>query len=68
MGEDMQAQVCLDEELLQHAQSLIGVKDYNMLLNQALTVLIQQESARQLAKLSGSQPSFECTPRHCEIE
>ncbi len=29
--------------------------------NQALTVLIQQESARQLAKLSGSQPDFECS-------
>ena len=36
--------------------------------NQALTVLIQQESARQLAKLSGSQPDFECTPRHCELD
>lgn len=68
MGEDMQAQVYLDEELVQRAQSLIGVKDYDTLLNQALTVLIQQESARQLAKLSGSQPCFECTPRHCEIE
>ncbi len=50
----MQAQVYLDEELIQRAQSLISVKDYDTSLNQALTVLIQQESTRQLEKLYGN--------------
>jgi len=56
----MQTQVCLDETLLSQAQALSGVQDYDRLLQCALTALIQQESAKQLAKLAGSQPIHLC--------
>jgi hypothetical protein len=63
----MQTQVYLDDRLLSQAQALSGVQDYDRLLQYALSALIQQESAKQLTKLAGSQPCLNDVPRQREI-
>lgn len=62
----MQAQIHLDDALLSQAQALSGVQDYDILLRHALFALIQQESAKQLAKLAGNQPDLNLVPRQRE--
>jgi len=52
----MRTTVNLDDALLEHAQSLSGIQDRAALLREALTALIQRETARQLARLGGTHP------------
>ncbi|WP_421874125.1 type II toxin-antitoxin system VapB family antitoxin [Pararhizobium sp.] len=59
----MRTTVILDDELLEEAQELTDIKERSALLREALTALIQRESARRLALLGGSQPDLEHTPR-----
>jgi Arc/MetJ family transcription regulator len=59
----MRTTVVLDDELLQEAQELTEIKEKSALLREALTALVQRESARRLALLAGSQPDFEDIPR-----
>ncbi|MBP1858647.1 type II toxin-antitoxin system VapB family antitoxin [Rhizobium herbae] len=59
----MRTTIVLDDELLEEAQELTEIKEKSALMREALTALIQRESARRLALLGGSQPDLEDIPR-----
>jgi len=63
LGTTMRTTINLDDALLERAQTLTGVKERSALLREALTALIQRESARRLAQLGGSQPDLSSIPR-----
>ncbi len=52
-GTTLRTTVKLDETLLNRAQLLSDVQDRSALLKEALSALIQRESARRLARLGG---------------
>ncbi len=54
----MRTTINLDDALLERAQALSGVAERTALLREALTALIQRESARRLARLGGSEPEL----------
>ena len=60
---NMRTTVTLDDELVERARLLSGVQERSALLREALTALIQRESARRLARLGGTQPSLQPIPR-----
>jgi metal-responsive CopG/Arc/MetJ family transcriptional regulator len=62
----MRTTVTLDEDLLSRAQALSGVQERSALLREALSALIQRESARRLARLGGSEPKLESVVRRRE--
>lgn len=62
----MRTTVTLDETLLARAQTLCGVSERSALLREALTALIQRESAARLARLGGSEPVLQAAPRRRE--
>jgi len=53
----------IDDDLLQNAQALCGVKEKTALVREGLKALIERESARRLALLGGSEPQLEPIPR-----
>lgn len=55
----MRTSVSLDETLLDRAQDLSGVQERSALLKEALSVLIQRESARRQACLDGTEPGLQ---------
>lgn len=59
----MRTTINLDETLLERAQSLTGVVERSALLREALTALIQRESAQRLAQLGGSEAELTPAPR-----
>jgi len=59
----MRTTINLDDALLERAQSLSGVAERSALLREALTALIQRESARRLARLGGSEAELKPVPR-----
>lgn len=62
----MRTTVTLDETLLDRAQLLSGVQERSALLREALSALIQRESARRLARLGGTEPQLETVARRRE--
>lgn len=62
----MRTTVTLDEALLNRAQLLSGVQERSALLKEALSALIQRESARRLARLGGTEPQLETVARRRE--
>ncbi|MGB3796363.1 type II toxin-antitoxin system VapB family antitoxin [uncultured Jannaschia sp.] len=60
----MRTTVTLDDQLLDQATQLTGVRERGVLLREALTALIERESARRLARLGGTEPEIEAAPRH----
>jgi len=62
----MRTTVTLDETLLNRAQLLSGVQERSALLKEALSALIQRESARRLARLGGTEPQLERVARRRE--
>lgn len=62
----MRTTVNLDEALLDRAQEISGVRERSALLKEALNALIQRESARRLARLGGTEPGLNETPRRRE--
>lgn len=62
----MRTTVNLDDALLAQAQLLCGVKERSVLLREALTALIQRESACRLARLGGSEPQIQEIARRRE--
>ena len=58
----MRTTVTLDETLLNRAQLLSSVQERSALLKEALSALIQRESARRLASLGGTEPQLKCPP------
>ena len=59
----MRTTVTIDDDLLDEAQQLTGITGRSSLLRAALVALIERESARQLARLGGSEPHLERLPR-----
>lgn len=59
----MRTTVTLDETLLEKAAGLTGHRERGVLLREALTALIERESARRLARLGGSEPKIAAPER-----
>ena len=59
----MSTALVIDEKLLAEAQRLTGLKEQTELVREALSALIERESARKLAKLVGSEPDLADIPR-----
>jgi Arc/MetJ family transcription regulator len=59
----MRTTLALDDELIAKAQALTGLKEKSALVREALTALIERDSARRLARLGGSEPDLMPTPR-----
>jgi Arc/MetJ family transcription regulator len=62
-GLPMRTTLALDDELVAKAQAFTGLKEKSSLVREALTALIERESARRLARLGGSQPGLKAPPR-----
>lgn len=59
----MRTTLALDDDLLSKAQALTGVSEKADLVREALRALIERESAKRLARLTGTQPELSSTPR-----
>ncbi|WP_353207595.1 type II toxin-antitoxin system VapB family antitoxin [Sphingorhabdus sp.] len=59
----MRTTLALDDNLLNQAQLMTGLKEKSALVREALKALIERESARRLALLGGSEPELEAAPR-----
>jgi Arc/MetJ family transcription regulator len=59
----MRTTLSIDDELLQAAQRLSGLREKSAIIREALKALIQRESARRLALLGGSEPDLRPVPR-----
>lgn len=59
----MKTAVTIDDALLKRAQELTGITDETVLVKESLRALIERESARELARLGGSQPRLRPVPR-----
>lgn len=59
----MRTTIALDDDLLAEAQRLTGTTEKTALVREALSALIERESARRLARLGGSEPALEGVPR-----
>lgn len=59
----MRTTLALDDQLMDQAQRMTGVKEKSALVREALKALIERESARRLALLGGSEPQLTAPPR-----
>ncbi len=59
----MRTTLAIDDELLERAMELTGLKERTVLVREGLRALIERESARRLARLGGSEPQLEPVPR-----
>lgn len=59
----MRTTIALDDDLVAKAQDFTGLKEKSALIREALKALIERESARQLARLGGSEPDLVIAPR-----
>jgi Arc/MetJ family transcription regulator len=54
----MRTTLTLDDDLVEEAQSMTGLKEKSALVREALKALIEREAARRLALLGGSSPDM----------
>ena len=59
----MRTTLNLDDALMARASELTAITERTALLHEGLRALIARESARRLARLGGSDPKAEVTPR-----
>jgi Arc/MetJ family transcription regulator len=59
----MRTTMNLDDELLAEAMRLTGIRERTALVHEGLRALIQREAARRLARLGGTEPQLETSPR-----
>lgn len=59
----MRTTLNIDDRLLEQAARLTGETEKTSLVRLGLEALIARESARRLARLGGSDPSLDQTPR-----
>ena len=59
----MRTTLNLDDQLLQEARTLTGIREKTALVRAGLEALIQRESARRLAALGGSEKDLRPIPR-----
>ncbi len=53
----------IDDKLLAQAALITGLTERTLLIHEGLQALIQRESARRLARLSGTQKTLKASPR-----
>ncbi len=59
----MRTTVTLDDRLVEKAIALTGCSDRSPLLREALTALVERESAKRLARLGGTEPDVSAPSR-----
>ena len=59
----MRTTVNLNDELLEEARRITGIKGRTALIHEGLWALIERESARRLARLGGTEPRLQPVPR-----
>jgi len=59
----MRTTLNIDDDLLESASVLTGIKEKTSLVRTALKALIAQESAKRLARLGGSETEVKSIPR-----
>jgi Arc/MetJ family transcription regulator len=59
----MRTTLILDDDLLERARSLTGLKEKTAMVHAGLEALIARESARRLAALGGSERELRKAPR-----
>lgn len=59
----MRTTLNIDDDLLAKVQRVSGLKERTALVREGLKALIERESARRLAQLSGSEPQLQAVPR-----
>ncbi|WP_150666747.1 type II toxin-antitoxin system VapB family antitoxin [Pandoraea commovens] len=59
----MRTTLTLDDDLLAKAQAFTGLQERSALIREALKALIERESARRLARLSGNEADLGDIPR-----
>lgn len=59
----MRTTINIDDELLDKAAKLTGIREKTSLVRLALEALIARESSRRLAKLGGTEKKLEMIPR-----
>ena len=59
----MRTTLILDDQLLERARQLTGIKEKTALVRAGLEALIAREAARRLAALGGAEPSLRSIPR-----
>jgi Arc/MetJ family transcription regulator len=59
----MRTTLILDDDLLERARSLTGLKEKTAMVHAGLEALIARESARRLAALGGSEKKLRSAPR-----
>lgn len=63
----MRTTIALDDILVAKAQAFTGLTEKSALVREALTALVERESARRLALLGGSNPTLEAAPRRQSV-
>jgi len=59
----MRTTLNIDDQMLEKASKLTGIKEKTQLLHEGLKALIQKESSRRLALLGGTSPKIKDIPR-----
>jgi len=59
----MRTTMNLDDELIERAKELTGIKERNTLVRMGLEALIAHEAAKRLARLGGTEPQLKDIPR-----
>jgi Arc/MetJ family transcription regulator len=59
----MRTTLDLDEELIEEARELTGIREKTALLHAGLKALLAREAARRLAAMGGSEPGMRPIPR-----
>jgi Arc/MetJ family transcription regulator len=59
----MRTTLDLDEELIEEARKLTGIREKTALLHAGLKALLAREAARRLAAMGGSEPGMRPIPR-----
>jgi Arc/MetJ family transcription regulator len=59
----MRSTLNIDDDLIEEARRLTGIKEKTALVRAGLEALIAREIGRRLAALAGTQPDFEAAPR-----
>ena len=59
----MRTTLDLDEELIEEARELTGIREKTALIHAGLKSLLAREAARRLAALGGSEPRMRPIPR-----
>jgi len=63
----MRTTITLDDDLLERAEKLTGIRERPALLREALKALIAREAAMRLARLGGADPDAEAAPRFRQV-